>query len=55
VAYDVTTPRSWLRDRLQGLMLACTSGGLLTVSLLALLAGPDFGHFLGTVIRSRRR
>jgi membrane protein len=50
VAYDVTTPRSWLRDRLQGLMLACTSGGLLTVSLLALLAGPDFGHFLGTVI-----
>jgi membrane protein len=50
VAYDVTTPRSWLRDRLQGLMLACTSGGLLTVSLLGLLAGPDFGHFLGTVI-----
>jgi membrane protein len=50
VAYDVTTPRSWLRDRLQALVLACTSGGLLTVSLLALLAGPDFGHFLGTVI-----
>ncbi|MGB6160468.1 MAG: YihY/virulence factor BrkB family protein [Acidobacteriaceae bacterium] len=50
VAYDVTTTRSWLRDRLQGLILACTSGGLLTVSLLALLAGPDFGHFLGTVV-----
>jgi membrane protein len=50
VAYDVTAPRSWLRDRLQGLILACTSGGLLTVSLLALLAGPGFGHFMGAVI-----
>jgi len=50
VAYDVTAPRSWLRDRLQGLILACTSGGLLTISLLALLAGPGFGHFMGTVI-----
>jgi len=46
VAYDVKTPRSWLRDRLQALILASTSGGLLTVSLLALLAGPHFGHFL---------
>ena len=46
VAYDVTKPRSWLRDRLQALVLASTSGGLLTVSLLALVAGPHFGHFL---------
>jgi membrane protein len=46
VAYDVTKPRSWLRDRLQALILAGTSGGLLTVSLLALIAGPHFGHFL---------
>lgn len=49
VAYDVTTPRSWLRDRLQALILAATSGGLLTVSLLALIAGPHFGHFMGRV------
>jgi membrane protein len=49
VAYDVTRPRSWLRDRLQALILASTSGGLLTVSLLALLAGPHFGHLLGQI------
>jgi membrane protein len=48
VAYDVTNPRSWLRDRLQALVLASTSGGLLMVSLLALLAGPHFGHFLAS-------
>ena len=46
VAYDVTAPRSWVRDRAQALILALTSGGLLTVSMLALIAGPHFGHFL---------
>jgi membrane protein len=50
VAYDVTRPRSWLRDRLQALILASTSGGLLTLSLLALIAGPHFGHFLGEIL-----
>ncbi|HEX4311490.1 MAG TPA: YihY/virulence factor BrkB family protein [Acidobacteriaceae bacterium] len=49
VAYDVKKPRSWLRDRLQALILTSTSGGLLMVSLLALLAGPHFGHFLGEI------
>jgi membrane protein len=49
VAYDVTKPRSWLRDRLQALILTSTSGGLLTVSLLALIAGPHFGHFIGEI------
>jgi membrane protein len=49
VAYDVTVPRSWLRDRVQALLLASTSGGLLTVSLLALMAGPHFGHFLSQI------
>lgn len=49
VAYDVQTPRPWLRDRLRALILTSTSGGLLTVSLLALVAGPHFGHFLGQV------
>ncbi|MFP5228401.1 MAG: YihY/virulence factor BrkB family protein [Acidobacteriota bacterium] len=46
LAYDVAAPRSWVRDRLQALILTFTSGGLLTVSLLALIAGPHFGHFL---------
>jgi membrane protein len=46
IAYDVDKPRSWLRDRAQACLLTSTSGGLLTVSLLALLVGPQFGHFL---------
>lgn len=50
IAYDVVTPRSWIRDRLQALLLAFTSGGLLTISLLALLAGPDFAHFIGEAL-----
>jgi len=50
VAYDVSRPRSWLRDRVQAVLLTSTSGGLLTLSLLALLAGPHFGHFLGQIV-----
>ena len=50
VAYDVSIPRSWLRDRLQALLLGFTSGALLTASLLALIAGPHFGHFLGQIV-----
>lgn len=50
IAYDVATPRSWIRDRLQALLLAFTSGGLLTISLLALVAGPDFAHLAGEVL-----
>lgn len=50
VAYDVARPRSWLRDRLQALLLAFTSGGLLTISLVALIAGPHFAHFLGEIV-----
>lgn len=50
IAYDVKVERSWVRDRLQALLLTFTSGGLLTVSLLALLAGPHFAHFLGRIV-----
>lgn len=50
IAYDVVTPRSWIRDRLQALLLALTSGGLLTISLLALVAGPDFARFVGEAL-----
>lgn len=49
LAYDVKVERSWLRDRLQALLLTFTSGGLLTVSLLGLIAGPHFAHFLGRI------
>ena len=46
VAYDVTVPRPWWRDRVQALLLTFTSGMLAAVSLMALIAGPYFGHFL---------
>jgi membrane protein len=49
IAYDVKRERSWLRDRLQALFLAFTSGGLLSLSLLALIAGPHFGHLLSQI------
>jgi membrane protein len=49
-AYDVTIERSWLRDRLQALLLTFTSGGLIMLSLLALIAGPHFAHFLGQIV-----
>ncbi|MFT4111694.1 YihY/virulence factor BrkB family protein [Silvibacterium sp.] len=48
IAYDVPDKkqRSWWRNRLQALLLTFTSGGLVSISLVALLAGPEFGHFL---------
>jgi membrane protein len=49
IAYDVKRERTWLRDRLQAILLTFTSGGLLTVSLLALLAGPGFLRFVNEI------
>ncbi|QNI32658.1 YihY/virulence factor BrkB family protein [Alloacidobacterium dinghuense] len=46
IAYDVTNCRSWWRERLQALLLTFTVGGLALLSLLALVVGPEFGHFL---------
>lgn len=46
IAYDVKVDRSWIRDRLQALLLTFTSGALLIVALVALLLGPDFARFL---------
>ena len=46
IAYDVQQSRSWWRDRVRALVLTFTSGGLVSVSLLALIAGPRVGHFL---------
>ncbi len=46
IAYDVRVCRPWWRDRLQALILTFSSGGLAAISLLTLVAGPHFGHFL---------
>lgn len=46
IAYDAKVSRPWWRDRLQALLLTFTTGGLLLVSLLALMAGPSFGRML---------
>jgi membrane protein len=46
IAYDVPVSRVWWRDRLRALVLTFTSGGLVSVSILLLIAGPHFGHFL---------
>lgn len=50
IAYDVKKERSWLRDRLQALILTFTSGGLITISMLALIAGPHFSHMIGELV-----
>ena len=46
VAYDVEKTRAWWRDRLQALLLTFTTGFLVMLGLLLILAGPQFGHFL---------
>jgi membrane protein len=50
IAYDVPTARAWWRDKLQALFLTLTCGGLLVVSLLFIVAGPRFGHFLSYLV-----
>jgi len=49
IAYDVPVSRVWWRDRLRALVLTFTSGGLVSLSVLLLVAGPHFGHFLSTI------
>jgi membrane protein len=46
IAYDVKQSRPWWRDRVRAMLLTFTSGGLVSISLLGLIAGPHFGHFL---------
>ncbi|HEX3660623.1 MAG TPA: YihY/virulence factor BrkB family protein [Acidobacteriaceae bacterium] len=50
IAYDVQKERSWIRARLQAVLLTFTSGALLIVALLALVLGPHFAHFLNQVV-----
>lgn len=49
IAYDVQVSRPWWHDRLKALELAFTSGGLVSLSVLLLIVGPHFGHFLTEV------
>src|SRR5277367_4600706 len=46
IAYDVPVSRPWWRDRIRALLLTLTSGGLASLSMLAFIAGPHFGHYL---------
>ena len=50
IAYDVPVARPWWRDKLQALFLTLTCGALLVVSLLCIVAGPRFGHFLSYLV-----
>lgn len=50
IAYDVKVERSWPANRLMAFILTLTSGGLITLSLLALIAGPHFVHFVGQLV-----
>jgi membrane protein len=54
VAYDVKVDRSWVQDRIRALILTFTSGTLLSISLLAIVAGPHFGHIVGQVVHVPR-
>jgi membrane protein len=49
IAYDVEVSRPWLRGRVRALLLTFTSGGLVSLSVLLLVVGPHFGHFLSEV------
>jgi membrane protein len=46
VAYDVEKTRGWWRDRVQALLLTFTTGLLILLGLLMIIAGPHFGHLL---------
>ncbi len=46
IAYDVVDCRPWWRDRLQAFLLTFTVGGMGLLSLLTIVVGPHFGHFL---------
>lgn len=50
IAYDVKMERPWWRDRLQALLLTFLCGGLSIVSILCLIAGPHFMHFLSYIL-----
>ncbi len=50
IAYDVQDERPWWRDKLQALFLTFVCGGLALISVLSVLAGPAFIHFLSYLL-----
>ncbi len=54
IAYDVKVERSWIRDRIRALVLTFTSGILLSISLLAIVAGPHFAGIVRQVVQVPR-
>ena len=50
IAYDVREARSWVRDRLQALLLTLICGGLILVAIFSTLAGPHFIRFLAEIL-----
>ncbi|MBX6358989.1 MAG: YihY/virulence factor BrkB family protein [Acidobacterium ailaaui] len=46
IAYDVEDCRPWWRQRLQAFFLTFTAGAVAILALMAILAGPHFGHLL---------
>lgn len=50
IAYDVKDSRSWVRDRLQALLLTVVCGILSLISILSSLAGPHVIHFLSYLL-----
>jgi membrane protein len=55
VAYDVEETRPWWRDRLQALLLTFTTGLLIIFSLILIIVGPHFGHFLTQIFAIPRQ
>jgi membrane protein len=51
IAYDVTEHRPWWRGRAQALLLTCTTGVLIIISVLALMVGPELVNFLQRVFQ----
>ncbi len=49
IAYDVRISRPWWKDRVWALVLTLITGVLVSVSLLAFVIGPHFGHLLQDV------
>jgi membrane protein len=49
IAYDVRVSRAWWKDRARALVLTLIAGVLASVSLLAFVIGPHFGHLLRDV------
>jgi membrane protein len=50
IAYDIKQERTWWRDKLQALLLTFICGGLFIFSLLCMIAGPHFLHFLSYIL-----